>query len=58
MIVRESVLLMVRVSAMRRMRVMMIKSCVLFVDMVMIRVMMRVIVTKRNVCFRLPWFSS
>ena len=57
MIVRESVLLMVRVSAMRRMRVMMIKSCVLFVDMVMIRVMMRVIMMKRNFVFWLPWVS-
>ena len=51
MIVSESVLLMVRVSAMRRMRVMTIRGCALFVDMVMIRVMMRVRLTKRNCVF-------
>ena len=51
MIVRENALLMVRVSAMRRMRVMMIESCALSVDMVMIGVMMRVRVTKRNHVF-------
>ena len=38
-------------SSMRRMRVMMIKSCALSVDMVMIRIMMRVRVTKRNCVF-------
>ena len=42
---------MVRVGAMRKTRVMLIRGCALFVDMVMIKVMMRVIVTKRNFVF-------
>ena len=51
MVVNESVFLMVRVGAMRRTRVMLIRGCAVFVDMVMIRVMMRVRVTKRNCVF-------